>query len=229
LVALRRLFVISGVLGLLTFGYVLLAAPIDPERSPRARALTQRPPIGSTIARVREQLVAGLADRAATHAEGLVEAYPGNLAAMLEYAQALELSGRADAARDVWARMLTGMPKQPREDAGVDQTYHRARALWALGDTQTARELFLGCAYIEMSKGDSRSAYNAACYLAMGGAHEDALREWETSIGLHGDAMRTPGITDGWWRVDPDLAPLREDPRFWEAAERAGIAGELTP
>lgn len=223
-VALRRLLVLAGLLALGTFAYVLLAAPIDPERSPRARALTQRPSLIGSINRVRQHLIARRNERAVDTAHRLSGAYPQSAAARLEYAQTLDLVGASEAAIEEWTALLRLIPGEgePGSD-DLNVMYSRARALHALGETARAQELFLACAHTEMSRGQGRSAYNAACYLAMGGALGPALDEWSNALGLGDAPTGDPATLDGWWRVDPDLTPLRHWDRFWADASRAGL------
>ena len=231
--AIRNTVVLASVAGAVAFGYVLGLAPIDERRSPRAGALSNRPRLYPTIDRIREYLATGQHDRAVSLSAELVEHYEGSTWVMLEHAQALEMSGRQDAARQAWGRVLSAYESfEPRGETPerdrltVSSRYEYARAMIGVGRVQEGREMMRALAQRagEGTGGGAGSAalgstalYNLACYHAIGGEPDRALARWSDALGA---GLRMP---DDWWRVDPDLATIREDPRFWEAAEAHGL------
>jgi hypothetical protein len=56
---------------------------------------------------------------------------------------------------------------------------------------------------------NNESAYNRACFYAICGDSEHALECLQ-------DALRNNDTTIEWMRSDPDLDPIRTDPRFHE-------------
>ncbi|NPA89986.1 MAG: hypothetical protein GXO55_00810, partial [Chloroflexi bacterium] len=52
------------------------------------------------------------------------------------------------------------------------------------------------------------SEYNRACFAALTGDKDEALRLLQIAL------EKAPGDRD-WARRDPDLEPLHDDPRFW--------------
>jgi len=56
---------------------------------------------------------------------------------------------------------------------------------------------------------EKESAYNRACFAAISGEGEEALRLLRT-------ALETGGVSRNWARRDPDFDFIRDDPRFQE-------------
>jgi len=214
---------VASVAALVTFVYVLGFAPIDERRAPRAGAMSRPPGVASTAQRMRALLASGQTTHAATLGAELVGHHPKNATARLEYAQALGIDGRAGDALEQWGRLLAmgaeGGGSEGEGSGSLITPYQRARALVALGRADEARPILLELAESSGGPGGSRGgvdAYNRACYLALAGERERALESWRAAT-ERGFASRS-----GWWRVDPDLASIRGDDRFWAIVRELG-------
>ncbi|MEL7473529.1 MAG: hypothetical protein AAGK04_09450 [Planctomycetota bacterium] len=117
----------------------------------------------------------------------------------------------------------------PRLESGdIDRLYVRAWAQRGLGQTEAARRSFTRIAdqlveWTERAGPRARPgvirAYNLACYRSMAGDTDRALDRLTESINAGYDELE-------WLEVDPDLDPLRDDPRYLELLESAHAALE---
>ncbi|WP_028458032.1 tetratricopeptide repeat protein [Chloroflexus sp. Y-396-1] len=108
------------------------------------------------------------------------------------------LQGKLEQALNAWQRAL--------ELAPTEGSYHAALAnvLRRLGGEEEARRA------IETVRPlmEHESEYNRACFAAICGDHEEALRLLQIALDQH-------QVSRDWARLDPDFSSLHHDPRFW--------------
>lgn len=211
----------SATLALGSFVYVLALAPMDDAQHPRAAAMGRVASKNDLIGFVRRAMAQGQLPNAQRYAQEMVEAHPDDPESYFYRALIERELGREEAARASWTRLLELLDDRAARlsrDAQDDRRYLRAWALMGLGETDTARTMFLEVAQELENLSprdengrfiDPNTHYNLACYLAMGGAHERALMQ------LAQLARRGFRGSPGWWQADPDLNPLHNDDRFW--------------
>ena len=108
------------------------------------------------------------------------------------------LQGELEQALNAWQRAL--------ELAPAEGLYHAALAnvLRRLGREEEARRA-IETARPLMEREDE---YNRACFAAICGDHEEALRLLRIALDQH-------QVSRDWARLDPDFSSLHHDPRFW--------------
>jgi tetratricopeptide (TPR) repeat protein len=108
------------------------------------------------------------------------------------------LQGELEQALNAWQRAL--------ELAPTEGSYHAslANVLRRLGREEEARRA------IETARPlmEHESEYNRACFAAICGDHEEALRLLQIALDQH-------QVSRDWARLDPDFSSLHHDPRFW--------------
>ncbi len=108
------------------------------------------------------------------------------------------LQGELEQALNAWQRAL--------ELAPTKGSYHAALAnvLRRLGREEEARRA------IETARPlmEHESEYSRACFAAICGDHEEALRLLQIALDQHQESR-------DWARLDPDFSSLHHDPRFW--------------
>ena len=108
------------------------------------------------------------------------------------------LQGELEQALNAWQRAL--------ELAPTEGSYHAslANVLRRLGREEEARRA------IETARPlmEHESEYNRACFAAICGDHEEALRLLQIALDQH-------QVLRDWARLDPDFSSLHHDPRFW--------------
>ncbi len=188
---------------------------------------------------IRADLVKGDRDSAYKSAKKYVKHFPDEPAGYFYRAIVFDLSGYEDAALEEWALLsevlfpywADGEYHEPLDESEVGRFGEEERmkyfigwALRGLGDIEESRSIFKGLADQLESTMDGVHAviarpelhYYLACYRSMSGELDIAIEHWERSNEL---GFNTGS---GWWRVDPDLRDLHENPRFWESGEKSG-------
>lgn len=137
----------------------------------------------------------------------------------------LEQLGEHENAEIAWNNLL-----QYADARGVggarevsQRDYFVGWGVWGVSGEQASREHFRRAAdsYVESlaeAVAGAADSYNLACYRSMAGQIELALGHWEDALRL-GFADQTK-----WWARDPDLDPIRSDPRFAQIAQRYGYS-----
>jgi adenylate cyclase len=138
----------------------------------------------------------------------VMELKPGFYAVYPYLEQTCRALGRADDARAASRRVLELLPNyllQNPDDA-------RARIVYAItlaSDGRHAEAVAEGGHALELSPDDPLMLYNVACLFAQ-------LRETDRAFEALGKAVAAGYWDYGWMKHDPDLDPLRGDPRFVE-------------
>lgn len=226
-IGLRHVVWTSAACSLGAFFYVLTLEPMNQREMPRAGAIDRVPGRGTLVLHIRNSLANGQLSTADRQSRELLSHHPEDLDAAFYRALTMRAIGRDREAHTYWVMLenltegLTGWSgRYTREQ--ID--YRRAWALWGMGREEEARALFNTIAdrIIEAHGGspeqitDAFVHYNLACYRAMGGEHDRALRSFARAV-EHGYGA---GSDSGWWMVDPDLEALHSDDRFWLIGSR---------
>ena len=225
--SIRRLVWVSGLLAAASFVYVLVFLPVQ---DPRARARAAGDEGGARAQSVSEMDSAyrtAVSEFRLRSAERISEEMAGRFAeqpvSWFNRGLALRRLGQEQEAHRAWARLLGLIGSMPAENdrSASRVAYYRGWALLGLGETgpsvgqfTEAMDLYLrSLGGAEPVQGE---AYNLACYAALAGQTERAMGYWERAL--------STGYPDGasWWAMDPDLDPIRGDPRFSELARRYG-------
>jgi adenylate cyclase len=118
---------------------------------------------------------------------------------------ALDASGQAEAALATARRALEGLRKQMLlEPDNPRVRYMASGLLLRLGEP--AEGLRLADEALALRPNDFSTLYNVACTYCLAGDHAHALDLLERAVARGGFVA--------WMQHDPDLAPLRETPRF---------------
>ncbi len=213
----RTLVWISGLMAAASFGYVMVFAPLDGvgERGHRDQADTAPASIRRLDRSFREAFGQGQLRAAEDLAKQMVQAYPKDPASWYNRGIILDRLGLSGDATEAWAQLLMVI-----NEAGANEIRDQARNAYfrgwsehGLGMVDQAQASFgQALALYEQSLNGNTptgvDAYNLACYAAMGGQVEVALEHWQQALST-GFANQS-----SWWVADPDLDPIREDPRF---------------
>jgi non-specific serine/threonine protein kinase len=114
--------------------------------------------------------------------------------------------GSASKARTADLECIEGVKARVREHPDDTRAWTMGAAVLAeLGEPERAAEWTARA--IAIDPDEPIIQYNAACVYVSLGRHDEAIRCLGASAG-HG------GLSPGWIANDPDLDPLREDPRF---------------
>lgn len=209
---------------------VLALAP-DPDPTPRFPG-TRRADMsyGTADARVRQALIRGNHQEARDIAERATQTTPNDPDAWM-WRVVLSLRDPpmvGDAAAAMRLKLLLGddQLQDPLDESG--RLYRMGWALRGLGSDDESHAAFLRAAdLLEHSSVPGASGgfleYNLACYRAMGGLHRDAAELFERAAEY--------GFVDiqGWWRTDPDLDPIRDQPAYERAARIMRSRSEPRP
>jgi TolB-like protein/Flp pilus assembly protein TadD len=147
-------------------------------------------------------------DQALAQFQRVIEIKPGFYAAYADLSQAFECLKRmeeADAAEQRLFELLPNYLLQNPDDA-------RARIFYAATLAKVGRKdeaIREGATALELSPGDPMMLYNGACLYSRLGENDKAIMSLERAVELGYENFR-------WMQHDPDLDPLREDPRFIE-------------
>ncbi len=214
----RGLVILSLLLALAAFIYVIGFAPLDPDRSPRAAALSAGPNIPRAITSIRAKMAQEQFESAAGQAVDLAEKVPDSPQARLYALLTLHLAGRDAEAMAYGADLveITDEMLAEGQTLGTTELYLRGWGMRILGIEEDARASFreLAARIESLHEGHpSRNGYNLACYWALAGEEEAALAWWARTV--HTGRLSEPD----YWRVDPDFEPLHDDPRFWALAQ----------
>jgi len=158
---------------------------------------------------LRLQYASGKMDKAAKSLDQLVELSWPTAAAYYRRAQLAATTGSSEAGRylDEAISGLTRLTRGERVDYSINANppSFLALALARAGKPDEARREIKRALKLEPERADI--AYNAACAYSLIGDTAQALQWLETAV--------ERGHQELWWaRVDPDLDPLRELPRF---------------
>ena len=152
-------------------------------------------------------LAIGRVDDAVKVLEDAVRLHPARFTAPSFLSNAYELQGRQEDAlamqRYCHERLLDTLQRDP---GNVHARSLLAGSLVKFGDLENA--IAEAEKTLRMAPGDGRARYNAACTFARAGLRERALDELEAAAGT-----LTSFIAD-WPLLDPDLASVRDEPRF---------------
>ncbi len=108
------------------------------------------------------------------------------------------LQGELEQALNAWQRALELAPKKGSYHASLVNVLRRlGREEEARRAIETARPLM-----------EHKSEYDRACFAAICGDHEEALRLLQIALDQH-------QVSRDWARLDPDFSSLHHDPRFW--------------
>lgn len=220
----RTIGILSALLGLSAFIGVLVLAPVDIPQRRSARTAT--PPIGQLIRSLRTALIEDRPLAALNLAEQAVEHHPSQPDAWMWLGIIADLNrdrATAVASGQRQLELLENVHSRARVEvpsytAGSDQLYRLAWGHLLMGRESEARSRFADAARAleqETEEGSTQfSEYNLACYRAMAGELDRAAEHFEKAVenGYRYD--------NGWWKIDPDLDPIREHPAFRRAAAR---------
>lgn len=209
----------SGVLAAASFVAVMVFAPVDVPRLGMTEA-TRDTTVHRQAVRIRRALGEGRNMAALSIGNQTVELFPEDPEAWLWKVLAEHATGRLAEARSSGERLaeLTESEPEPSDPLGLSaRLYRLAWASVVRGDRPGSRPLFLEAAalYEPATVGlvdEAIRRYNLACYLGMGGEIDRAAEQFALAVdaGYGGDA--------GWWRVDPDLNPIREHRLYRDAS-----------
>ena len=108
------------------------------------------------------------------------------------------LQGELEQALNAWQRALELAPTEGSYHASLASVLRRlGREVEALQALEVARPLM-----------ETESEYSRACFAAICGDHEEALRLLKIALDQHQESR-------DWARLDPDFSSLHHDPRFW--------------
>lgn len=214
----RGVILVSLILSVVAFLYVVGFAPLDTTRSPRAAAINAGPNVARSIRSIRLKMAQAQFESASAQAVDLVGHAPDSVQARLYAVLTLHLAGHAEEAGEYGVDLIAHTDRLVREGLtlGEAELYQRGWGMRALGLEDDARANFRELA--ELIEGlpefhPNRNLYNLACYWALAGDVEAAMRWWERCV-KGGGVMEA-----GYWRVDPDLEALHGEARFWELGQ----------
>lgn len=226
----RHVVLVSAVLATGAFVYVVGFSPIDEAgyrsggRSSDGNGQAGRPAsMRGMIGSIRQAMAGSQMEKADRLADELVHLYPQNPYA-LYYRATIDMEmGRNEAIVGSWAA-LDGMMESGDGMVGTLSENQRGYLIgWAkhgIGEYEVSRAIFtqladryaIGSSGVDSEIRNPGVLFTLACYRSMGGDLETAMERWEQAVA---NGYRD----DGWWRVDPDLDALRDDPRFWLVVE----------
>lgn len=216
--SLRTVISVSALLAVVSFVLVMVFAPVrTPEPGAGAPFVAS---VHEQAERIQRALVDGRALAASGIADRMTVEMPDNPEAWLWRVQVAHATGDAPgavaAARRLRELLNAADPRRgPLTEAAW--SYRMGWAHEALGEREPARSYFRNAAgsYESAAMGvvrESLRLYNLACYRAMAGDLDAAAALFAQAV----DANY--GRDAGWWRVDPDLNPIREHRAFRDAA-----------
>lgn len=239
-IGIRHVVVVSALLGVGAFVYVVGFEEMDEADHPRAAAINQSQSSQRLIAQIRRQIAGGRLENADRVTDQLYKHYGRGPSPQPEafYWRALvdDLQGNPAAARTNWAILKAMLDEPDRWSGGYTSErllYLRAWAMHGLGEVEEARGLFGTVAdrlwiASEPKNGTgertSLDLYNLACYRSMSGQLPEALEHWEKAV-ERGYGRGTQDET-GWWAMDPDLEPLHALSAFWEIGGRISLGAD---
>lgn len=217
----RHVVLVSAVLSVGSFVYMVGFSPMDEGVYGRAGAIDRTPSRGRLIITIRQAMAMGQLRTADRMADVLILHNPEEPEAYFWRGTVHEQMGDRRMALNSWVRLdefLEGLKSWPERYTAAQLDYYRGWGKFGLGRVEESQVIFQGVAdEIEArsvnAKGEVMNVgtlYNLACYRAMSGEISVAMGHWERAIEL-GYVSES-----GWWTVDPDLKPLHGDVRFWE-------------
>ena len=224
-VGIRHVVVVSSVLAMGAFGYVVGFAPMDEGVFVRAGAMNAVPTRARMIQLIRRALAQGKNDVADRMGDALMEHNPEEPSAYFWRAMISIQMGDEDSATMMLGQLdafLEPVVTWNNNESASQLNYYRAWGKIGLGDMELGESMFreLADQLEAQNRGpdgviwNTGALYNLACYRAMGGEIELAMGFWERAVSL--------GYTDdgGWWAVDPDLNPLHDTHQFWKIGDQ---------
>ncbi len=223
----RHVVLVSAVLSVGSFVYMVGFAPMNEAVYGRAGAINQTPGRLALIATIRRSLAQGQLSTADRMVEVLKKHNPEDTSTLYYRALVDRMMGREDAALSSWQDFeehMSTLTSWPRRYSEMELDYYRAWCKAGIGEIELSEGMFRAIAdrlELQVANGDgvvmsSGALYNLACYRAMSGEISVALGHWERAVELG------YGLDGGWWAVDPDLEPLHDESRFWEIGSGMG-------
>ncbi len=212
----RVVISVSALLAAITFVAVLVLAPL-PERARGPAVVTATP--DEQAARIRRALADARHAAAVTIANQTTEQFPQDPDAWLwqvivQHALGHEAGARVAAEQLLRTTEATPVPAGPLTQS--IRSYRLGWANWALSRHDVARSHFADAAnlYLPSSEGlldEATRQYNLASFFAMSGQPERAADHFARAVGSN---YRDE---DRWWKVDPDLDPIRTQQVYLDA------------
>ncbi|PCI09013.1 hypothetical protein COB72_07345 [bacterium] len=217
----RHVVLVSAVLSVGSFVYVVGFSPMDESVYARAGAIDQVPGRSGLITTIRRSLAQGQLKTADRMADVLVEHNPEEPGSYFWRALVYRQMGEDESALQWWKMLdtdLASISAWPGRYSASQLDYFRAWGKFGIGEVEESQAIFLKIAtdLEERSGGetgevtDSGVLYNLACYRSMGGELELALEHWKRAL------EQGYVLGDGWWAADPDLEPVQCKSRFWD-------------
>jgi hypothetical protein len=230
----RALVWISGLLAVGSFGYVLIYSPLPPETEQRRFGSRGGPRLATFRQHdwaFKQSMVQDQPRAAENRALQMIDQHPEQWGSWLNFALILDQQNREADARDAWGELMVRVEStdSPDSAAGLSRrAYFLGWANWGLSNLSSSEDLF--CEAAGLYEGVNAQglenpsiAYNLACYWSMGGEHDRALGYWESAVSEGFD------LSTFWWARDPDLDPIRDDPRFMQAVRASGLEMSEAP
>lgn len=216
----KAVVILSGLLALTSFGVVIATAPADPPPRVAGDGGPRPPSVADMTARLRRALSQGRTEAARNLAARMTQHHPQDPESWLWSAitgHMLGDSAEAQIAGEQLRTMLQDREPPFSQRAQSMREYRMGWALWVQNRREEAADHFALAADLyepatASENDDAIRSYNLACYRAMAG-------QIDRAAGCFADAVDAGYPPDGgWWRVDPDLDPIRDEPAFLAAA-----------
>jgi tetratricopeptide (TPR) repeat protein len=212
----RSVISVSALLAVATFVVVLVFAPM-PQRG-RGPVFVPAS-VEDQAARMRRALAEGRHAAAVSIANQTTEQFPDDPEAWLWQVQVQHALGHEAGARVAAEQLLRVTESRPLPAGPLTQSvrsYRLGWANWALSRQDAARAHFADAAhlYALSSEGAVEEAvrqYNLASFFSMSGDPDRAAEHFALAVNANYRADA------GWWKVDPDLDPIRTQRAFLDA------------
>ncbi|MCA9311868.1 MAG: tetratricopeptide repeat protein [Phycisphaerales bacterium] len=223
----RTVIVLSGLVGIAVAGWTFVRTPaggdgpaerLDRERSGAGVG------VGGSVSGPRLDFSGGRLGNTIGEVEEQVRQSPARVDAWIRLGDLRQAEGDDEGARGAYQRAVTmieealpGLLARPDRRSQAYAWYRLGQAQTGLGDTDAARASFEQASDVQRSlarEGNQPGEwYDLACFAALAGQRERALRAFERSVEFRWNNRR-------WALEDPDLESIREEERFRAAVER---------